>query len=277
MIKAEILLDSVSADTGARLTTAILTYPRFIHSEVMTHRMFSRNAASSRAIPVKKVIEEVRNNPAMPVFWGKNQSGMQAKEEVSGLDLNTVQTAWLAAAEDAIKHAEVMMKHGLHKQIANRILEPWFHMRTIVSATDWDNFFALRCHPDAQPEFKVLAQILREEFSKSKPTVKFAGEWHLPYIKAEEAGLDLEVLKKLSTARCCRISYLSLDGTNSDVNKDTNLHDSLVQSGHMSPLEHAAEASEESKFFGNFYGWKQYRKFIPNEHNFAKLQGVANV
>lgn len=271
MIKAEILLDSKCKETGTRLTTAILTYPRFIHSEVMTHRVLSRNAASSRAIPVKKVIEEVRTNPAMPVFWGKNQSGMQAAEELTGEDLEAVKQEWILAAEDAIKHAEVMMKRGLHKQIANRILEPWFHMRTIVSATELENFFALRQHKDAQPEFKVLADTFKQAILNSSPQIKYKGEWHLPFIKTEEWDMSIDTLTKISTARCCRISYLNLDGSNSDPQKDIALHDSLVSSGHMSPLEHAARTTGNPKFYGNFYSWKQYRKFIPNESNFAKL------
>lgn len=271
MIKAEILLDSKCKETGTRLTTAIMTYPRFIHSEVMTHRVFSRNAASSRAIPVKKVIEEVRNNPALPVFWGKNQAGMQAKEELSGEDLEAVKQEWILAGEDAIRHAEVMMKRGLHKQIANRILEPWFHMRTLVSATEWENFFALRRHKDAQPEFKLLADTFMVALEESVPQIKHKHGWHLPFIKTEEWDLSLETLKKISTARSCRISYLNLDGSNSDIQKDIDLHDGLVKSGHMSPLEHAAQVTGDHQFYGNFYSWKQYRKFIPNESNFAKL------
>lgn len=271
MIKAEILLDSKCKETGTRLTTTILTYPRFIHSEVMTHRVLSRNAASSRAIPVKKVIEEVRNNPALPVFWGKNQSGMQAKEELSSEEIAIAKSLWIEAGENAIKSAEKMMAIGLHKQIANRVLEPWFHMRTLVTATEWENFFALRRHKDAQPEFKALADALMVAMENSKPQIKYKHEWHLPFIKTEEWDMSIDTLRKISTARCCRISYLNLDGSSSDPQKDIALHDGLVSSGHMSPLEHAAKTTGNKKFYGNFYSWKQYRKFIVNEDNFAKL------
>lgn len=271
MIKAEILLDSCSKG-GKRITTFVLTYPRFIHSELMTHRVFSRNAASSRAIPVKKMIEDIRQEPAMPVFWGRNQSGMQAKEELSGEALDKVKETWIKAGENAIKSAEELIYWGLHKQIANRILEPWFHMRTLVTATEWDNFYALRRHPDAQPEFKALADAMWEAKSKNVPQLKFGDEWHLPFVKTEELKLPLDILKKISVARCCRISYLNLDGSSSDTEKDITLHDNLLKSGHMSPFEHAAVCTNEDEtFYGNFKGWKQYRKEIINEENFSKL------
>lgn len=270
MIKAEILLDSVS-QTGDRLTTFILTYPRFIHSEIMTHRVFSRNAASSRAIPVKKMLEEVKNNPAMPVYWGKNQSGMQAKEELTGYELDKAKQYWLEARDHAISVVEDLQRIGLHKQIANRILEPWFHMRTILTGTEWENFYGLRRHPDAQPEFKALADAMWDAHQNSKPQLKHFNEWHLPFIRDDEWWMDLELLMKISVARCCRVSYLNLDGSNPDIDKDINLHTKLLESGHMSPFEHAAVCSNDRFFYGNFRGWKQYRKFIANEDVFTNL------
>jgi thymidylate synthase ThyX len=217
------------------------------------------------------MIEDIRKEPAMPVYFGKNQSGMQAKEELSEKDIETVKEIWLNAAENAIRSAEAMVAVGLHKQIANRVLEPWFHMRTIVTATEWDNFYALRRHPDAQPEFKALADAMWEAKSNNVPQLKFNGEWHLPFVKPEESTMDLEILKKISVARCCRISYLNLDGSSSSVEKDISLHDSLLQSGHMSPFEHAAMLVNDGQFYGNFRTWKQYRKEFSNEENFAKL------
>lgn len=270
MIKAEILLDSVS-QSGSRLTTFILTYPRFIHSELMTHRVFSRNAASSRAIPVKKMIEDIRKEPAMPIYWGKNQSGMQAAEELDSESIEKAKAVWIEACEDAIGHAEKLMAIGLHKQIANRILEPWFHMRTIVTASEWDNFYGLRRHKDAQPEFKALADLMGAAHASHAPVVKFREEWHLPFVRDDEWWMDLDLLKKISVARCCRVSYLNVDGSSPDIEKDINLHKKLVESGHMSPLEHAAMCTNDNVFYGNFKSWKQYRKFVPNEDIFGLL------
>lgn len=271
MIKAEILLDSVSK-SGVRLTTFVLTYPRFIHSEIMTHRVFSRNAASSRAIPVKKMIEDIRKEPAMPVYWGKNQSGMQAKEELDESTKDAAKQIWLDACEGAIANAEKLMALGLHKQIANRILETWFHMRTVVTASEFLNFYGLRRHPDAQPEFKALADCMWNAHEASTPQVKSTGEWHLPFVRDDEWWMDLDLLKKISVARCCRVSYLNLDGTNPDIEKDINLHTKLVESGHMSPFEHAACCTGDRQYYGNFRGWKQYRKYIPNEDVFGNLR-----
>ena len=150
MIEAKVILDSVSP-AGKRITTLQLKYHRFIHSEFMTHRAFSRNSMSSRAVPVAKMIEQVRNDPAMPVHWGKNQPGMQARDDLTGEALINAQMAWRGAAAKAADSAQLMMDNGLAKQVANRILEPFQWMHTVVTATEWDNFFALRCHPDAQP------------------------------------------------------------------------------------------------------------------------------
>ena len=200
MINAKILLDSINP-VGNRITSWILTYPRFFHSEIMTHRVFSRNAASSRAIPVKRMIDDIRQNCAMPIFWGKNQAGMQAKEELDntekyaevrkdlpygeGLLITTkkqeAKREWLLARDSAVKHAEKMLELGLHKQIANRILEPFMHMTVIITGTEFENFFALRAHPDAQPEFQDLAYKMLDIYQLSEPKKLKAGEWHIPF------------------------------------------------------------------------------------------------
>ena len=103
-MEVKVIADSIS-ESGKRITTFQLKYPRFIHSEVMTHRVFSRNASSSRAIPVKKMIEQVRNNPAMPIHWGANQSGMQAKNELNECFRKEVGRVWLGTAEDCVYQA----------------------------------------------------------------------------------------------------------------------------------------------------------------------------
>ncbi len=266
-ISAKIIEDSIS-EKGVRLTTLQLMYPRFIHSEVMTHRVFSRNASSSRAIPVAKMIEQVRTNPAMPIHWGKNQAGMQAKEEMTGQTLDTMMRAWQQAAREAAATAEFMDKHGLHKQVANRILEPFQWMHVIVTATEWDNFFELRDHPDAQPEIHVLAIAMKNAFADSRPMPLDEGQWHLPYVtRAERAEhfQNVDLMLKLSAARCARVSYLTHDGQTPSVEKDIALYDRLVGSVplHASPIEHqATPLSQADMWSGNFRGWLQYRKLV---------------
>jgi thymidylate synthase ThyX len=270
IITAKVIEDSRSYSTGVRLTTLQLQYPRFIHAEFMTHRVFSRNASSSRAIPVAKVIEQVRTNPAMPIHWGKNQAGMQAKEEMTGQALETMMRAWQQAAREAAATAEFMEKHGLHKQVANRILEPFQYMHVIVTATEWQNFFELRAHPDAQPEIHALALTMKAAIKQSEPKTLNDGEWHLPYVRLEERLRffgDVETLLKISAARCARVSYLTHDGKEPVIEKDLELYDRLVGSRplHASPIEHQAtpmgEGSEDL-WSGNFRGWTQHRQIV---------------
>lgn len=262
-IEAKIIADSIF--WGNRLTTVQLRYHRYIHGEVMTHRMFSRNASSSRAIPVMKMLKQVWSDPAMPVHWGANQAGMQAKTELSGWKLKAAKFAWRTGAKLACVVAWTMNKIGLHKQIANRVLEPWQFIHVIVSATEWANFFELRNHPDAQPEIQVLAKAIKEAMDSSTPKILAAGEYHLPYVTPDEFnkwGL-LDCLK-MSTARCARVSYLTHDGKRPSREKDIELHDMLVVAEplHASPAEHQATPSKPEHFSKNFKGWKQYRSTL---------------
>lgn len=284
MIEAKVIADSISPQ-NIRITTLQLKYPRFIHSEFMTHRVFSRNAASSRAIPIKKMIEQVINDPAKPVWWGKNQPGMQAREELEYFEPYSTRESdgqssfdewhysprseakgiWKAAALSAVKYARELESLGVHKQIVNRILEPWQWMQTIVTATEWENFYTLRRHPDAQPEIKALADEMSKAMNLSIPTAIGRGEWHLPYVDLQSmlfgGGLASTVgeLKKWSTARCARVSYLNHDKTDPNPEKDESLHDQLRDSGHFSPFEHQATPMVENRFYANFRGWKSYR------------------
>jgi hypothetical protein len=270
MFSAVVIKDSISP-AGVRLVTVELAYPRFIHSELMTHRMFSRNAMSSRAVPVAKMIEQVRDRAAKPIHWGANQPGMQAKAELEGEKLYVAQTLWQLAALQMADIAEEMNHIGLHKQVANRVLEPFQWMHTIVTATEWDNFFNLRRHPDAQPEFQHLANLMWEAFGDSEPTLLQPGEWHLPYVSNEEyVALPNEMLKKISSARCARVSYLTHDGQAPEVYKDIELYEKLVGAEplHASPIEHVATPLKNpDEWSGNFRGWYQYRKEV--ESSFA--------
>ena len=264
---------------GVVLTTVQLLYPRFIHAEFMTHRVFSRNASSSRAIPVAKMIEQVRNNPAMPVHWGKNQPGMQAREELTGSDLEYAIACWKDAAANAAAVAQQMTTVGLHKQVANRILEPFQLMSVILSSTEWLNFFNLRDHDDADPNIAMLARVMRKEFEESDvPTILRAPtdarpaywcdqehSWHLPYISDDERKLyRLDVLLKGSVARCARVSYRNHDGSEPNIMKDIELHDQLVAGEpiHASPAEHQAVGVRDADFHKNFRGWVQYRSRV---------------
>lgn len=253
------------------LITLQCRYPRFIHAEFMTHRVFSRNASSSRAIPIERMIQDVIDDPAMPVAWGSNKPGMQAGEELTGYDLTDCKSEWLRARNAAVASAKEIARIGAHKQIVNRLLEPFGHISVVVTATEWDNFFALRCHPDADPTMRALAEAMRDAIAGSE--ARHEGGWHLPYIcdddwwdipdvmSADEAWQHLAMI---SAARCARVSYLNHDGTNPDIEKDLALAKRLLESKHMSPFEHQARATGDdgTALWGNFTGWDQHRKMI---------------
>lgn len=294
-IAAEVIADSVCPQ-GKRITTLRLRYPRFIHAEFMTHRAFSRNASSSRAIPVERLIKDVLRDTAMPLHWGKNQPGMQAREEhnegVSTWDLPGVghtwariprEEAWDLARDNAITLARAFTEAGYHKQIVNRLLEPFSHINVLVTSTEWDNFFELRDHPDAQPEIMVLAQEMKKVMAESVPQCLAEGDWHLPYVihddfepamaygnTADKTWLN--VLIKLSVARCARVSYYTHEGKPPNIEDDLKLYDRLVGARplHASPAEHQARPvglfeREKLSMTGNFRGWVQYRKLLEIE------------
>jgi thymidylate synthase ThyX len=257
-----ILGDSL-APSGARLTTMELTFPRFVLSEWNTHREMSRNAASSRAIPVQKMLERVQQDPAIPCFWGAAQKGMQADHEVA--DTARAKELWLAARDEAVRSAERLLEIGLHKQLANRVLAPFYWVTVVASATNWANFFWLRCSRDAQPEIRKIAAMALVAYRCNQPTPLAEGEWHTPLIFPEDEGLDEETRIKVSVARCARVSYLTHDGRR-DIQADLDLYERLKTSGHWSPFEHVARAASEPVRSGNFWGWEQWRKLQSGEH-----------
>lgn len=291
MIEAEIVCDSIGPNQ-VRLTTFVLTYPRFIHSEFMTHRMISRNASSSRAIPVKKSIQMVIDNPAIPLAFTKNQKGMQGGAILTGLAEDLAKAAWLDSRDKAVEYAQKLADLEVHKQYANRILEPFSHITVVATATDWNNFFALRCHEAAQPEIHALADAMYAEYTKYVPDELKEGYWHLPFVDKtaiqevkdysnveclQNSKDALLVAIKRSVARCARVSYLNHDGTSSTIEQDLQLYDRLLGSIpiHASPAEHQAQAlhmNYPAYRSGNFRGWIQYRKTLANENveNFSK-------
>lgn len=281
---AKVIKDSLSP-CGVRLTTMEVTMPRIILAEFNTHRVFSRNSASSRAIPVKKRIEAVESDPFIPTAFGKNCKGMQANVDLDGDDAKRAAEVWMTACKAAVEHARTLSELGVHKQLANRLIEPYSWQTVIVTSTEWSNFFGLRCNLDAQPEIKVPAEMMETALDSSTPTELHAGDWHLPYVDDDEIdhimGIEHEndfpngpnVLRLVSSARCARISYLTHDGRR-DYVEDVSLAKRLLSSGHMSPFEHVAEALAPfyaaSTFYGNFRGWMQFRKMIKNESDFRK-------
>lgn len=279
-ITAKVIADSISS-AGKRITTIEIKFHRFILPEFNTHRMFSRNFSSSRAIPVKKLIDQVRTDPATPVHWGKNQAGMQASVELSEYGIAEAQQQWRIAANQAADRAQYLSDMGLHKQACNRVLEPYMWVTGIVTATEFSNWFELRAHEDAQPEIHELAIQMRIAREASKPKLLQSDEWHLPYVTQEERNDQFfkanednaALLRKVSAARCCRVSYLKHDGTVASISDDLDLCDKLVGSKplHASPFEHQATPDtcwhgdwDNHELHGNFKGWIQYRKLIEN-------------
>ncbi|AMR57368.1 putative thymidylate synthase [Pseudomonas phage vB_PsyM_KIL3b] len=295
-ITAKIIAHSV-APNGQQIVTFELQYPRFILAEFNTHRIFSRNSASSRAIPVKTIIDQVRNNPAIPIHFGANQSGMQASVELTGIKRQQAVNVWEFAADRAAESAEILADQGVHKQVANRILEPFQTMKTVMTATCMDNFFWLRNHEDAQPEIKELARLMWGALQASTPNELKPGEWHTPYFgngywRDTYAGfgfdgMSLEEALAISSSCCAQVSYRKLDDT---LEKAQMVYKRLVESEpvHASPFEHSATPMERpfnehwhnqaepwqdgithvdrsgNFWSGNLIGWVQFRQTIPN-------------
>lgn len=263
-IVAKIVADSVN-DNGNRITTFELEYPRMVHSELMTHRLLSRNAMSSRAIPVSKMIDQVRSNPAKPVQWGKNKGGMQSDGDWNAMVKDQVGSEfsvddwWHLAAEEAAFNAEALAEAGYHKQVANRLLEPFQFMKTIVTATEMENFFWLRLDEDADPTIKKLAEAMFEAYKESVPEQLNSGDWHTPYVTHFDApdgsgqivygvfdgyGVEHYVSKKeaiaISSSCCAQVSYRNIDNT---YDKAMSVYERLGVGGnkiHASPFEHVA-------------------------------------
>lgn len=274
-ITANIIEDSI-APNGKRITTFLLTYPRFIHSEFMTHRMFSRNASSSRAIPFRRIKRDIKNNMARPLSFTENQPGMQGGSDLSPFKQWLCYKVWALAGHTSLLYSSILNLLGTHKQYSNRISEPFSHITVVCTATDFSNFFALRHHSAAQPEIQGLAELMWDLYSRGTPDFIEFGEWHLPFVTAlERHQLSLETQIKVSVARCARTSYNNFDGSNSSLGSDLVLYDRLLAGTvkHSSPAEHQATPLVlPYSTSGNFTGWKQYRKTIAGE-NITEFNG----
>lgn len=304
--EARVIADSMSP-WGVRLTTMVVTFPRFILAEFNTHRMLSRNSASSRAIPVHTLMERIQRDPFLPIHWGKNRPGMQATDELDGSGRLEAEAAWLGAMDSSLGYVRQLLDLGLHKQAANRLLEPFMWQTVVVTATEWANFFALRVSAEAQPEIREAAELMLAAYHESSPRPVADDEWHLPFIQRDERDGEFQFTpdaRKISAARCARVSYLTHDGQR-DHTADLALYERLVTNGHMSPLEHVATPFTESEMFirgamadqaeqlgtepgfnqdmirqlvtstqfcGNFRGWIQLRKTIKSEEDFSLMR-----
>lgn len=285
-ITAEVIADSVNP-YGSRLTTMVWEYPRYLHPQVMTHRAFSRNSASSRAVPTSRYLHKVMTNPVIPVHWGKLRSGMQAVEEMSLTDQAKARDLWLRARGHMVSIAKELLDLGLHKQEVNRLLEAFLHNRLIVSATELANFFHLRDHGDTQHGTQVLARAVKQALAASTPKAIQWGEWHLPWIREDEVSLPSDSKIRISCARSARVSYFRGGTKTVDAEEDFKLYSRLVDREdwgknpiHASATEHAAQARnpEEIKhiswldafemgLMSNFHpSWLQHRKTIPGEN-----------
>lgn len=299
MYECRIERDSIT-EYGERLTTFVGTFPRFILAEVNTHKMLSKSSASSRAVPVKTQLERLAKDPFFPIYWGRNQTGMQAGGELTDEEIVIAKRIWDEHKQLSVQRAKDLMDLGLHKQISNRLLEVHLWHTAIITATDWDNFEHLRDNKMAQPEFREWAHQAMEMKRAHEPALVREDEWHLPFIFPREQDetspefLPIEQRVPVSVGRCARVSYLTHEGTR-DIQADVDLAEQrLLQSGHMAPFEHAARAMNEmeqvlfqrrapipapsstptrpiwrdgpiTRYCGNFNGWVQARKAIPNE------------
>lgn len=305
---ARVIADSVS-EQGVRLTTMEVVFPRFILAELNTHRMLSRNSASSRAIPTELLIERVRHDPFVPETFNHRVKGMGVGAPLEITAAAQSRQAWIQAARNAADTAEQLVGLNVDKSRANRLLEPFLWHTAIISATEWDNFFGLRIHPGAQPEMQITAKAMLDAMDQSDPQILSPKQWHLPLISAEElrtlcdyrdvpdalyAGI-IEEYKLVSVRRCARVSW---DKHNDDEEWAVSISKALELkgNGHLSPFEHIArpltiddihndgnpfgsipmgivndDLRPENVFVGNMKGWMQFRKEVDHESNFKDL------
>lgn len=234
-------------------------YHNFVADGFVVHN--SRNSASSRAVPTAKLIERVQNDPVVPLEWGRNKAGMSASEVLRGEEAEEARHVWLSARDAAVVHARALLDLNVHKQELNRLLEPFLWHTVIVTATEWENFFELRCAANAQPEIRAAALAMRAAIAASTPSLLQRGAWHTPLLQDDEYGLDIETRLRISAARCARVSYLTHEGKR-EIEKDLDLYERLKVDRHLSPFEHVATPAPDNAFYANFRGWIQMRREI---------------
>lgn len=261
MITAKILKDSIT-ELGDRVTTFELEYPRYILAELNTHRVFSRNTASSRAIPLERMIDTILDTNSVPM-WTYNQSGMQGHLISDEKLIQECNLIWFEARTNAIKYARELAEKGVHKQNINRLLEPYQTVKTILTSSDFYNFFKLRIHKDAMPEIRVLANLMKAKLDASEPELLSVDDWHLPYITVDDLkAYSLDTCKKISVSCCAQVSYRKLDTT---PEKALSIYDKLVSGDiiHGSAFEHVCRPlNDGERQIGNLIGFRQFRHDI---------------
>lgn len=278
MYEAKVLADSISPG-GVRLLTVQATFPRFILAEVNTHRVLSRNSASSRAIPPERLIQNIIHHPFVPARFNERVKGMGVGEILAVQKHEKAVKVWLEARDCAIDQANELLKLNVDKSRINRLLEPFMWHTAIITATEWENFFALRDHPAAQPEFQTIALMMLEAMQASQPRVCLEGDWHAPLLDADADGdhvLDEDPYywAKVSAGRCAKVSFDTHENYETPGESYKRTTEKLEAFGHLSPLEHPAVVPEKKlqrQFIGNFRGWTQLRKLIPGEENLVGL------
>jgi len=238
--------------------------------------VFTRNSSSSRAIPNAKLVQKIKDDPFIPESWGANQKGMQAGDPLGDSDSRIANSTWLVARDNALEYSELLANIGVHKQLCNRLLEPWMWITVVITSTEWDNFFDLRCSPLAQPEIAKIAYMMRDAYKASVPVKR---DRHFPFVTEEERKTHCDWdLARMSAARCARVSYLTHDGQH-DPDRDMELAERLMKDKHWSPWEHMAAARYEyyweydwgvpayirnpsTKFVRNLRGWEQWRSVL---------------
>lgn len=276
MIQAKIIADSLSL-FGDRITTFELIFPRIVLAEFNTHRMISKNSASSRAIPFEKMLKMVQENPFIPIKFMVEHKGMQGTEYFNEVESMELELEWLKARDAAIVSAKALSEIGLTKQICNRILEPFMWHKVIATGTEWQNFFALRAHDAAEIHIQQLAHAMLNAYNVSTPKQLKTDEWHIPFgdnidmyqlSKITQAYFELnpsesynthkidEFMIKVATARCARVSYTVVGEESKPDNyaNDIKLHDRLAESGHYSPMEHCAICMSEEEYYKHYNG-----------------------
>lgn len=261
---AKVVADSINP-AGCRLTTIECTYPHIIHSHLLKHRIMSSNTSSSRAVPTKVLIEQVRTDPFTPKLWGSAKSGMKSGPPLEGEDAEWARAVHLTAANTAIAAVILMVECGVHKEYANRYLEPFLWTTSVISATNWSNFFHLRLSEAAQGETKELANVIKAAIDASTPQQLQPGEFHLPYVDAHEIdGIVTDANIAASVARTGRISY-QRQGLKQSPEKDMEFYLRGIENGHWSCYEHVGCAMADDSPSGNFRGFTQLRKTFKNE------------
>jgi hypothetical protein len=288
MIDVEILAHSVGPlGRGAQeIATYRLVYPKQVHQEHLRHRAMSFSVSSGRAVPTKKQLQAVRENPAMPAYWGREQKGMSPGEPFSAQEIEAIERIVLKGQEAALSVAEALADIGVHKSLVGRYVYPWAHYEMVCTSC-WPglaNFFALRISPKADPTMRRIAVQMADAFRYHQPRELKPGEWHLPFLSPQEQLAlhdafacgpesllkDLEhKFIRLSVARTGRVSYLQhgLREDQQDIEKDLRWFDQRLADGDWSVFEHAARVpwpgEDISKLQGNLVNFVQLRQTLP--------------